>query len=58
MENEYFLTAADVRNIAAVSGLSYAEWAVDQSETQCDCPDARDELNRMLNAAALAMGDE
>lgn len=58
MANPYFLTAADVREIAAERGFSAAEEAVIQAETQCDVSEARAELNRLFNQQSAASAAE
>jgi hypothetical protein len=51
MTTTYRLTAKQVREIAAESGLVHAEFCIEQAESQIGrdrLKDARDELNRLI----------
>ena len=47
--NQYYINAAQVREIVAECGFDYAEFCVEQAESQCDVRGARAELNRIWN---------
>jgi len=60
MANPYFVSVADVRQIAGTSGLSHAEFCVDQMETQMGseaCVEQRAEIARLHDAAWQAHVD-
>lgn len=50
MSNPYHLSRRDVRRIVRESGISSAEFCVNQAETQCRVAAARDELNKIWAA--------
>lgn len=54
MKNPYFVSVADVRQIAAQSGLSHAEFCIDQMASQMGkarCLKQRAELERLEQEA-------
>jgi hypothetical protein len=58
MTTSYRLTAKQVREIAAQSGLAHAEFCIEQAESQIGTDrlkEARDELNRLIRDDETAL---